>query len=187
MAPANVISVNPSKIAEGARFPEVVRQNVAKASHVRHVRIAIPSAGPLISFFFPTRRSGLLFSILLFIARMLLGTALLFPRLTGISFPSAEPLLPAIAFTLGCLIIIGILTRPMAILNAFYFGFALLGTSVSASSAGMAAILSLSLLIAVAGPGRISSDGIIRYIISRSEARRLKPAVPTYKAFSDRI
>lgn len=183
MTPANVISVNPSKIAEGARFPDTVLQNAANVSRITNIRTkTYQSQDPLVSFIFPTRKTGLISSSLLFLARIILGSALVFPTLAGIYFPKTEPILHAAAFTLGIILFIGILARPMAILTAFYFGFTLLENSVTATSIATTAVFVISIIIALIGPGKISIDGIIRHIISHTRPHH--STIPTYKAFS---
>lgn len=177
MAHSDIISVNPGKIADGARFPDLIAAAPAVKVNASASHAECRHTDPVASFFFPTRRTGWKSSLALLLFRAALSTLLVMVSGTLSFVPGMAALSVAAAVLVGA----GILTRPACILATFCFIYNIQHTLAAADHAAMACG-AMTVMLAITGPGRISVDGIVRYAIMRSHRRVARPK-SSYKSY----
>lgn len=172
-----VISVNPSQVAEGSRYPEMFGRKLA----VPRYEVRTASSATLLSIILPTRRSGIAYSLIALIGRLLAAVALLWS--TGV-----ETLLSGSATAIGAIVgaammVVGLLTRPAALVAVVYYILGLAGGHFELLTPELIASMSLVTLVAIAGPGRISLDRLICRLVRRRQRRR--PRSISYRAWRE--
>ncbi len=181
MAQTNVISVNPSRIAEGARFPEAVLQTLnPETNSVNQPQFD----GSLLNLIFPTQKTGIVRAIILFTLRIGLALTIILSVSEGLLFPNASSGFGIAAIIVGGMLTIGFFSRPLALIPALYALFSLAAMPPH-TGVGLieSAILLLSVLEIYTGPGRLSLDGLMRYAIMSKRVKRHINST-SYRAFS---
>ncbi len=186
MRNSTVISVDPGKIAEGARFPDLILEGINQSAGNNGIRHSL-TQDPILNFFLPTRKSGVGYSFFALSVRFLLASVF-FLALSGSHLYEGLPALSGIVLaTAGIMAALGFMSRPLAITSAIYF----ILTAFESSDAGfidipVAIASGIATLSAAAGPGRISLDGVIRTMLIRFR-RNGRPSTPRYNEFSSRF
>lgn len=173
-----VISVNPSQIAEGSRYPELFAKNMRLSRY--HTNDAHHT---LLSLCLPTRRSGFAFSFWMLITRLMASAALVWSA--GIEKIISLSPIGICALLCSALLFLGFLTRPVAIVVSVYYILALAGNHEAVAYASEAACILIITTLAITGPGRISIDQIIRRSIIAHRKRRISAPTITYRAYKD--
>lgn len=175
-----VISVNPSQIAEGSRYPELFAKSVRTSRYK-----ANDTHNSLLSLCLPTRRAGFAFSFWMLVTRLMASAAVIWSA--GVEKIISFSPLAICALLCSVLLFLGFLTRPIAIIISVYYILAMSGNHESIAYASAAACILIISTLAIAGPGRISIDQIIRKSILAHRKRRHSSPYITYRAYKDTI
>lgn len=185
MRNSTVISVDPGKIAEGARFPDLILEEIKQSAGNNGIHHSI-TQDPILNFFLPTRKSGVGYSLFALSVRFLLASVF-FLALYGSYLYEGLPALSGIVLaTAGIMAALGFMSRPLAITSAIYFILTAFESSAGFIDIPVAIAAGIAALSAAAGPGRISLDGVIRTMLIRFR-RNGRPATPRYNEFSSRF
>lgn len=163
MVRAEVLSVDPGKVAEGAKF-----SNVSSRCAARYVGWPVKRAPvfPVVNFLFPTGRADVRFSLTLLVVRMVLGGLWLYTGISGLVSSGMAVAISVISIVIGAMLLGGLLVRVVCLVPAVYYLFIALGTSISGLDPLPVMYAILSALLCVAGPGKLSIDEILRKLLT---------------------
>ncbi|MDE5843198.1 MAG: hypothetical protein K2H35_05630 [Muribaculaceae bacterium] len=178
------ISVNPAESTIGSLHPEVYVNRVRRNFDLEGARVARRKSGTFLRTIFGATSISGKWSILLLIARVLFGGFMIYDGISA----AGTPLTAIISIIIGVLLIIGLSTRLVMTATAIGFGI-IAGMAIEAGGLPITtiAIAAASAVMAIAGPGRYSSDAMIRRNIFRKirryETRKLMDNRFSYRAY----
>lgn len=179
------ISVNPAESTIGSLHPEACVNSLRRRVDMEGANLARRKTGGLLRALFGATSIAPSWSIILLTVRVAFSAFLLYCGISGLS----ESLVESVAeISIAALLLPGLATRFFMSASAVAFGL----MSGMVFEAGMIPvtfliIAGISLLLAIAGPGRYSMDAILRRKIFRKirryETRKLMENRFSYKAY----
>lgn len=196
MKAAETISVDPGRLTAGALYSTGTKRIISKAAGAINVNVAVTSKKKVSDFLFASYAPGAyrygirilvfrcIWSAILIAYGVMLFTGTLVSPNGG--FPASQ--LGVAIGTVGVIMLLGIMTRPVSLVATVVCGaWAVEGISGGVFSLDAFSTTLVFLIFAVSGPGKFSSDFLIKKSLYRRAIRhrnRRREDRLSYKAFS---